>query len=103
MISGLKKAFLLGLGAISITKEKAEKLFDEMVKRGEITREEAKELLNSLMEKGKEEGEKIKETVRTEFERLKVSNKFVTKQEFDMLTERVAKLEEILQNKESEQ
>jgi len=102
VISGIKKAVLLGLGAFSITKEKAEKLFDEMVKRGEITREEANELLNSLVEKGKEEGEKIKEIVRTEFEKLRVSNKFVSKQEFEMLTERVAKLEEILLNKNSD-
>ncbi|KUK10558.1 MAG: hypothetical protein XD50_1189 [Clostridia bacterium 41_269] len=99
MISGIKKAFLLGLGAISITKEKAEKLFDEMVKRGEITKEEANELLNILVEKGKEEGERIKEIVKTEIDKVKMTNKFVTKQEFEVLSERVTRLEEILLSK----
>lgn len=36
----VKKAMLLGLGVISLTKEKAEEAVDDLIKRGEVSREE---------------------------------------------------------------
>jgi len=102
VISGIKKAFFLGLGAFSVTKERAEKFFDEMVKKGEMTREEANELFNALIERGKEEREHIQKIVKTEVEKFKMSTKFVSKEEFYELSERVAKLEKMLYKENNE-
>jgi polyhydroxyalkanoate synthesis regulator phasin len=39
MFETLDKMFLAGLGAVSMTKEKAEQIFDDYVKKGEAQRE----------------------------------------------------------------
>ena len=51
MFETLDKIFLAGLGAMTLTKEKAEEIFDEYVEKGKAKREEksgfVKELLDS--------------------------------------------------------
>lgn len=49
----LEKSLLAGLGLISITRENAEKIVDELIKKGELAREEKPEFVNKLLEKGK--------------------------------------------------
>ncbi|WP_448589209.1 hypothetical protein [Thermodesulfobium sp.] len=36
----ISKALLMGLGVVDITREKAERLIDDLVKRGEVASEE---------------------------------------------------------------
>lgn len=48
---GLRKVFLAGVGTLSSTKEKSEKLIDDLVKKGELTVEEGKTLNKDLAAK----------------------------------------------------
>lgn len=48
---GLRKVFLAGVGTLANTKEKSEKLIDDLVKKGELTVEEGKTLNKDLTAK----------------------------------------------------
>ena len=92
----LNKFMLFGLGAISLTKEKAEKLVEELVKRGDISREEAKDFMKELIAKGEEERAGLKSTIKDEVERLRKDIGLATKADFSRLEERLRQLEEKL-------
>ncbi|MBT9140250.1 MAG: hypothetical protein DDT30_00826 [Dehalococcoidia bacterium] len=62
----LRKAFTLGWGAMVLTREAAEKLVDELVKKGEVGQEEARDLVNDLLERGKKEREEAQKVIRQE-------------------------------------
>lgn len=54
----------LGLGALTLTKEAAQKAMDELVHKGEISREESKHLVERMLERGKEQKEHLDQLVR---------------------------------------
>lgn len=93
MRSLFDRMFTLGLGAISVTRERAEMFFDEMVERGEISREEAKQTMEEVMEKGKEQQDEFRKMIREEMENWKTTFGFATKADIDKLTERIKELE----------
>jgi len=66
----LRKAFTLGWGAMALTKETAEKLVDELAKKGEMGQEEARDLVNDLLEQGKKEQEEVQKVIRQEMARV---------------------------------
>ncbi len=49
----IEKMVLAGLGVLTLTKEKAEKLVEDLVKRGEVARKDQPEFVKELLEKGK--------------------------------------------------
>ncbi|RKY86229.1 polyhydroxyalkanoate synthesis regulator, partial [candidate division KSB1 bacterium] len=55
MFELLKKGVLLGLGAVTLTKEKAEELVDELIKKGELAREERATAIDEFLKKAEEE------------------------------------------------
>lgn len=59
----LSKAMDLGIGAVLLTKEAAEKAVDELVAKGDVTREEGKHLLERMMERGKDQKERLEKLV----------------------------------------
>lgn len=48
----IEKMLLASLGALSLTKEKAEKIVEEFVKRGEVAKKDKAGYINRLLEKG---------------------------------------------------
>ncbi len=57
MLEFFEKAYLAGLGAFSVTKDKAKEIVDELVEKGKITAEEAPKFLKDVLSKA-EEGKK---------------------------------------------
>lgn len=58
----LEKVFLLGLGAVALTEEKARAFVDELVEKGEVKREQREGILAELLsagERGKAELERF--------------------------------------------
>jgi len=50
----IEKAFLMGLGATSFAREKAEELADELIKRGQMTKTESEGFVGRLANKADE-------------------------------------------------
>ncbi len=90
----------LGWGTLSFTKEKAEKIVEEMVNRGDLKREEAKKMLNELIDRGEKERKEFKEYLDKEFYNWMQKYELVSREEYDKLAERVKDLEEELDKKD---
>lgn len=52
--SGVKKAFLAGVGAVAVGAEKSQELVDDLIKKGELTVEQGKVLNEELTRRVKE-------------------------------------------------
>lgn len=97
MNSIIKKAMYFGIGAMSITREKAEKFINEMVEKGEMTKEEAKQFIDEAIKKGEEEKDEVRNIIREEFLNLKNDLAVVTKAELEALEARIREIESKLQ------
>lgn len=89
----LKKSLLVGVGALSMTKDKAMKMVQELEEKGEVTSDEAKDFVNEMMERGEREREVLRNTVKNEMEKILHAAGLVTKREMDALEERLKRLE----------
>lgn len=68
MERAFEKAFLACLGLLDLTREKAEKIVEELIKKGEIVKEKQSDSVEKLLErvkKGRSEIEKIVENATT--------------------------------------
>ncbi|WKB34743.1 hypothetical protein QS257_12460 [Terrilactibacillus sp. S3-3] len=90
----IKKGLYIGLGATLASKEKLEKYLGELTKNGDIASQEAKSILEAIGEKGKEKKTEWSDNFKQELKEAVQSLGFVTKEEFEQLQQRVAKLEE---------
>jgi len=64
-----KKLTLASIGALELTKEKLEEIFDEMVKRGEMTDNERAAAVRNFMERSSEGADKFRLKVEEIFAR----------------------------------
>jgi polyhydroxyalkanoate synthesis regulator phasin len=94
----LEDLFHAGIGLGTITKEKAEKIFNELKKKGEVTDKEKDLFISKLVEKleetGHTVGEKIKKTLTPAGERIDELNAKI-----DTLIEEIEKLKGKQQHK----
>jgi polyhydroxyalkanoate synthesis repressor PhaR len=97
VMDAMKKLMLAAMGAVHISREKMEEMFDELVKKGEMTSGEKAEAMKKMAEKIESSAEKIKDTIES-----KVSTaieKFNVNARVDELNKKVdelsAKIEEL--------
>lgn len=67
----MKRAIYFGLGAMSLTKDMAEKFFNEMVEKGEVSKEEAKTYVDEAVKRGEKEKEQLRNLIREELTELR--------------------------------
>jgi polyhydroxyalkanoate synthesis regulator phasin len=66
----LKQILYAGLGLVTITREKAEELVSELVKRGELSSEEGKDALNNILDRMQEERDKLRQRIQEQVENM---------------------------------
>ena len=66
----IKKSFLLGLGAATLTKKQAEKMVKGLVKNNVVTAKEGKEMLKKMKKMAKSEGARVRELAGKEAKRV---------------------------------
>lgn len=75
----IRRSFLLGLGAISLTADKVQEWTDELVERGEMTRDQATSMVDELTRRGQETRrdlqDMIKDQVRESIKELNLPTK----------------------------
>ena len=89
----MKKMLYFGLGALSITREKAEKLYNELEERGEVSKEDAKRFVEEAIKRGEEDQAAVKEMIQKEWQSIKDDLPLVSRSEFDALQDRIKELE----------
>jgi polyhydroxyalkanoate synthesis regulator phasin len=95
----LEKILLTGLGTVSLTKEKAEKIVNELIARGEIEKARKKETVNDLIKKGNDIKKTLKDMMEREVKGMIEKMPLVAKSEFDKLEKKVVLLEKELLKK----
>ena len=92
MIELIRQGLWLGLGAISLTYEKAKSFVDELVKRGEMSEEEGSKLINEILDKAKEQEKTIIEKINVEIRKVIDSLGVASKEDVAKLERRIEEL-----------
>lgn len=83
----------MGLGLFAYSREKIEKVVDELVNKGEVTRKDAQEVVSDLVKKGEEQREELKKFVRDEIKETMDLKDFVKTGDLrDIIREELAKV-----------
>lgn len=85
----IKKSFLLGLGAASLTKGQADKIVKGLVKKNAITTKEGLEMLKRVRKEAKNESNRVKKFARQEATRIAASLGFVSKAQIGKVKKRL--------------
>jgi len=92
-MSMIEKALYLGLGVFSVTRERLEKVVNELMEKGEISREEVGQVVEDLIKRGEEEKKAIRKLIQEEMGGLKKDLSVSTQSELEQLKERIEELE----------
>ncbi|RQD77908.1 MAG: polyhydroxyalkanoate synthesis regulator [Candidatus Syntrophonatronum acetioxidans] len=93
------KTFYFGLGALTITKEKAEEIVETWVKKGEVSRDEAKTWVDEFVAKGEKEKKVLEETINTELNNIINEANLATKEDITRLEEKIEELKGIIESR----
>ena len=92
-MSGLiKKTILAGLGALVLTREKAEKLAKDLVKRGELAKTEEAKFVKDLMKRAEKSKIEARRRIEEVVKEILVKLDIPTRKELDALKSRIDKL-----------
>jgi len=80
-MKAINNLILAGLGAVSLTREKAEELVDTLIKRGDLARGDRKVAIEDLIKKAEEEARKFTDTMKHKASELRG----VRRDEYDSL------------------
>jgi polyhydroxyalkanoate synthesis regulator phasin len=95
----LEQSVLMGLGALALSRETAQHMVEEMVKRGQAQREEASELVEKLVKRGERERDALRKLIRAEVEDALKALNLPSRSELRAIERR---LDALLQHLESE-
>ena len=88
MTSLIEKGLLAGLGLLSMTREKAEKVIDELSSEGELQKGEVKQWVDQLSSRGEEERQALRSLVRDELKKVLDEMGLATKEDIQKLIDK---------------
>lgn len=94
----IERSFLMGIGLLSLTREKARAFAEEMVKQGEAAREEVSELTDRLVARGEEERRVFRKMIREEVDGALKDVHVATAADIEKLQAKIEMLEERLES-----
>ena len=95
-----KKSVLFGIGLFDLTKEKAEKIVDEMIKRGEMSQSDKAKAVKELLKGHDERMEKLKTKIDESVEKVTAKVKGKEKEELAKLHQKIDQLTKIVEKLE---
>ncbi len=98
-MSTLKNLFNLGLGTLITTKEKAEEVVDELIKKGEVGQEEGKELVDELIKKGEKTKKELEKQIKKITEEVLEKVNIGTRKEIEELKAEIKQLKKKIAQK----
>ncbi len=64
MLDIIKKSIYLGIGAASLTKERVDKLVDELIEKGQIAKDDKANVVKDLMDKAEKEEKELEKRIK---------------------------------------
>ncbi len=95
-----EKTVLFGLGLFDLTKEKAEKIADEMIKRGEMSQSDKAKAVKELLKGHEERIKKIKEKVDERVEEITAKVRGKEREELTQLHKKLDELTKVVEKLE---
>jgi polyhydroxyalkanoate synthesis regulator phasin len=95
----IKKSFLLGLGAATLTKNQAEKMVKELIKKNAMTAKEGKDMLKKIKKEAFNESNRIKNLAGKEAKRVAGKLGVVSKAQIAEVKKRLKSINKELSNK----
>lgn len=88
MKSVFEKGFLAGIGLLSMTRDKAQKLMEELSHEGEVQKGEVKQWVDQLADRGEEERQALRKLVREEMKKVMDEMGLATKEDIQKLVQK---------------
>ncbi len=88
MTSIFEKGFLVGLGLLSMTREKAQQVIEELSHEGEVQKGEMKQWVDQLSDRGEEERQAMRKLIRDEVKKALDEMGLATKEDIQKLLEK---------------
>lgn len=95
-----KKSVLFGLGVFDLTKEKAEKMVDEMIKRGEMSQSDKSKAVKELLKGHDERMQKLKTKIDESVEKVTTKVRGKEKEELARLHKKLDDLAKVVERLE---
>lgn len=93
----LSKTLLFGLGALTVSKERAEEMMDAWVKKGEVSRDEARKIVEDYVEKGKKEKAALEEAINSEISKALGDANLASREDIQRLENKIEELKGMLE------
>jgi len=84
-----RKMFLGGLGIVSLTKERANEIAQELIKKGELSQSESKEFVIDIMDKAEKEKDRLIEKIKPEIDKSLEKMNFASRKSVDSLEKKI--------------
>jgi polyhydroxyalkanoate synthesis regulator phasin len=84
----LEKSFLAGIGLLSMTREKAQQVIDELSHEGEVQKSEVTRWVDQLADRGEEERQALRKLIRDEVKQALNEMGLATKEDIQNLVEK---------------
>ena len=81
MTNVFEKGLLAGIGLLSMTREKAQDIIEELTHEGELQKSEAKQWVDQLSDRGEEERQALRKLIRDEMKKVLDEMGLVTKED----------------------
>jgi polyhydroxyalkanoate synthesis regulator phasin len=88
----LERSVLLGLGVLTITRDRVKEFVGKLVESGEVKAEEAPGVINRLVAQGEAEREELRRVVREEMDRIRASLPVVSRKDIEELGRKIDEL-----------
>ncbi len=88
-----RKAVLLGLGAASLTKKKAEELVNELIKRGEISSGDKFKTLDNLLKEAQKQEKEFERKISGTVQKVVADLGLATKKDVDDISKSLKRIE----------
>lgn len=84
-----RKMFLASVGMVSLTKERANEIAQELIKKGELSQSESKEFVVDLLDKAEKEKDHLMEKIKPEIDKSLEKMNFASKECVDNLEKKI--------------
>ena len=98
MIDIIRRSFLIGVGAMAITRDRLEQFITESVSRGELSREQGKTLLDEMAQRADQERDRVERFVRQQVSHVLDTAGLASREDISRLDGRIDNLESRLRD-----
>jgi polyhydroxyalkanoate synthesis regulator phasin len=85
----VEKSLLLGLGVLTLTRDKVVQFVNRMVEEGEVKPEEAAGIVDRLVTRGEEEREELRKMVERELDRVRTGMPLASRKDIEELSHKI--------------